>query len=243
MPNVPMAGFACDWSVLTEVSRVILSLFRLSASEHHSDGILCTDDAVNVLDFRVPTGIGKKFPTLDEDTQSIFADGDAVYSGAISYKARILDDGATTVMQPQSILNHWSIRQGKLMNVYSLPLSNCHTAQLPITQVWGSSDTIMAANGNGLFVMEPARQYSSGQVISNVRCILGPDELDNPTFDFASSCVLLISRQRPAQWGHWPWIHSSTHPSVLHLLKTFSIFDWWNAWPEYCSFIAFADLS
>ncbi|XP_024365738.1 KIN14B-interacting protein At4g14310 isoform X2 [Physcomitrium patens] len=177
---------------------------RLSASEHHSDGILCTDDAVNVLDFRVPTGIGKKFPTLDEDTQSIFADGDAVYSGAISYKARILDDGATTVMQPQSILNHWSIRQGKLMNVYSLPLSNCHTAQLPITQVWGSSDTIMAANGNGLFVMEPARQYSSGQVISNVRCILGPDELDNPTFDFASSCVLLISRQRPAQWGHWP---------------------------------------
>ncbi len=170
--------------------RLIFSFMcRLSSSDHHSDGILCTNDAVNVLDFRVPTGIAKKFPTLGEETQSIFADGDAVYSGATSYKTRVLGDGTTRLM---------------LMNVYSLPQSNSHSSHLSITQVWGSSDTIMATNGNGLFVFEPARRHSSGQEIANVRDVLGPDDLDTPTFDFASSRVLLISRDRPAMWCHWP---------------------------------------
>ncbi|XP_024399098.1 uncharacterized protein [Physcomitrium patens] len=175
---------------------------RLSSSDHHSDGTLCTNEAVNVLDFRVPTGIAKKFPTLDEETQSIYADGDAVYSGALTYESRTLGDG-TRVLQPHCRLSQWSMRQGKLMNVYSLPHSNSYASQLSISQVWGSSDTIMAANGNGLFVFEPARRHS-GQGISNVRDVLGPDDLRNPTFDFASSRVLLVSRNRPAMWSHWP---------------------------------------
>ena len=182
----------------------VLFICRLSSSDHHSDGILCTNEALNVLDFRVPTGIAKKFPTLGEETQSIFADGDAVYSGATSYKTRGLGDGTTRLMQPQCRINQWSIRQGKLMNVYSLPQSNSHSSHLSITQVWGSSDTIMAANGNGLFVFEPARRHSSGQEIANVRDVLGSDDLDTPTFDYASSRVLLISRDRPAMWCHWP---------------------------------------
>lgn len=177
---------------------------RLSSSDHHSDGILCTNEAVNVLDFRVPTGIAKKFPTLGEEAQSVFADGDGVYTGATSFKIRGLGDGTTRSLQPQCRLNQWSIRQGKLMNVYSFPQSNSHSSHLSITQVWGSSDTIMASNGNGLFVFEPARRQSSGQEIASVRDVLGSDDLENPTFDYASSRVLLISRDRPAMWCHWP---------------------------------------
>lgn len=174
---------------------------RLSSSDHHSDGILCTNEAVNVLDFRVPTGIAKKFPTLGEETQSIFADGDGVYTGTTSYKSsRVQGDGT----RAQCRLNQWSIRQGKLMNVYSFPQTNSHSSRLAITQVWGSSDTIMASNGNGLFVFEPARRQSSGQEIASVRDVLGSEDLENPTFDFASSRVLLVSRDRPATWCHWP---------------------------------------
>jgi len=158
---------------------------------------------VNVLDFRVPTGIAKKFLTLGEDTQSVFADGDGVYTGATSYKTRGQGDGTTRLLQPQCKLNQWSIRQGKLINVYAFPPSDSHSHS-SITQVWGSSDTIMASNGNGLFLFEPARRQSSGQEIASVREVLGADDLENPTFDYASSRVLLISRDRPAMWCHWP---------------------------------------
>lgn len=101
---------------------------RLSSSDHHSDGILCTNEAVNVLDFRVPTGIAKKFPTLGEETQSIFADGDGVYTGTTSYKSsRVQGDGT----RAQCRLNQWSIRQGKLMNVYSFPRRTLTRLALP----------------------------------------------------------------------------------------------------------------
>lgn len=177
---------------------------RLSSSEHHSDGVLCTNEAINILDFRVPTGIAMKIPTFGEETHSVFANGDAVFAGVTRVKTKLQPDGDSKQTYTQCSVNQWSIRQGKPMNVYALPESSSHSSHLSITQVWGSSEAVMAVNGNGLFVFDGESTHASGQESVIVRDVIGSNDLNNPKFDFVGSRVLLVSRDRPATWCHWP---------------------------------------
>lgn len=177
---------------------------RLSLSDHHSDGTLCTSDAVNVLDFRVPSGIGMRFPFLGEETHSIFANGDTVYTGTTSYKTKLQFDGTTKVIHAQCKVNQWSIRQGKAMNVYNLgESSSASCLDLSIAQVWGSSDNILAATENGLFLFDAANRHSISQEPINPRDVLVVEDLQSPQFDLMGSRVLLVSKDQPAMWCHW----------------------------------------
>lgn len=62
----------------------------------------------------------------------------------------------------------------------------------------------MGVNGMGLFVFDGVKDdesQSSTDCGSNVQCVrevIGPDDLYSPSFDYLSSCVLLVSRDRPA---------------------------------------------
>jgi hypothetical protein len=49
--------------------------------------------------------------------------------------------------------------------------------------------------------IQPTYSFDRGNTIG-VREAIGPDDLYCPTFDYSSSRVLLVSRDRPAQWRY-----------------------------------------
>jgi hypothetical protein len=165
--------------------------------------VLCTNKAVNVLDFRVPTGIAMKIPTFGEQIYSVFANGDMVLAGTGNIKTKTQTEvfsSSKENTQPsitQCKVNQWSIRQGKPMNVYTLPEMEGKSSKTSINQVWGDAQSVMALNGNGLYIFDVEQRMELQHVIC-------PDDLAFRTFDYATSHLLLISRDRPPLWCNWP---------------------------------------
>ncbi|CAN4120558.1 unnamed protein product [Withania somnifera] len=171
---------------------------RVSSSEvEGNDGIFCTSDSINVLDFRHPSGIGLKIPKIGANVQSAFARGDSLYLGCTTVKSAVK-------RQVSSQIQQFSLRKQRLCNTYVLPESNAHSHYMALTQVWGNSNLVMGVCGLGLFVFDTNKDdtlldQNNGQ---NLREAIGPDDLYSPSFDYLSSRVLLISRDRPAMWRY-----------------------------------------
>ncbi len=83
------------------------------------------------------------------------------------------------------------------MNVYTLPEMEGKSSKTSINQVWGDAQSVMALNGNGLYIFDVEQRMELQHVIC-------PDNLAFRTFDYATSRLLLISRDRPPLWCNWP---------------------------------------
>ncbi|KAJ6351406.1 hypothetical protein OIU78_007342 [Salix suchowensis] len=168
-----------------------------SAEAEGNDGVFCTQDSINVLDFRNPSGIGLKIPKICANVQSVFSRGDSIYIGCASTRLAGKKHSCSQVQ-------HFSMRKQRLVNTYSLPESNPHSA---ITQVWGNSNLVMGVCGLGLFAFDSlkddALQSLTGDAGSTqkVKDVIGSDDLYSPSFDYSSSRALLISRDRPALYA------------------------------------------
>ncbi|KAJ1281562.1 hypothetical protein BS78_04G314900 [Paspalum vaginatum] len=175
---------------------------RVSSSEvEGNDGVFSTQESVNVFDFRVPAGIGLKIARHGGTANSIFSRGDSVFIGSTEGRLQIKGGLRSRVQQ-------YSLKKGKLVATYELPEFNAHFHHSAITQVWGNSNLVMAACGMGLFAfdtfkedVQPTYSFDRGNTIG-VREAIGPDDLYCPTFDYLSSRVLLVSRDRPALWRY-----------------------------------------
>lgn len=175
---------------------------RVSSSEvEGNDGVFSTQESVNVFDFRVPAGIGLKIARHGGTANSIFSRGDSVFIGSTEGRLQIKGGLRSRVQQ-------YSLRKGKLVATYELPEFNAHIHHSAITQVWGDSNLVLATCGMGLFAfgtfkedMQPTYSFDRGNTIG-VREAIGPDDLYCPTFDYSSSRVLLVSRDRPAHWRY-----------------------------------------
>ncbi|CAI9268837.1 unnamed protein product [Lactuca saligna] len=183
---------------------------RVSSSEAEgNDGVFCTSDSINVLDFRNPSGIGIKIPKPTTTVHSIFSRGDSIYLGGSTATP-------PTARKPPSTaqIQHFSIRKQKLFTTYHLPESNstAHHHHKAITQVWGDSSLTMAVSGLGLFVFDALKEDGMRPLMSGgggdygggvkVRESVGPDNLYCPSFDYLGSRALVISRDRPAFWRY-----------------------------------------
>jgi hypothetical protein len=182
-----------------------MNTYRLSSSDQHNDGVLCTNEAVNVLDFRVPAGIAMKIPTFGEQVYSVFTNGDMVLAGTGNVKIKPQTEvlrGGTENVKPSVTtqcckVNQWSIREGKPMNVYALPEGEGKTSHAAINQVWGDARSVMALNEHGLYIFNA----DQGMELQDVICA---DNSALQTFDYANSRLLLVSRDRPPLWRNWP---------------------------------------
>ncbi|KAI7748029.1 hypothetical protein M8C21_028533, partial [Ambrosia artemisiifolia] len=171
-----------------------------SAEAEGNDGVFCTSDSINVLDFRHPSGIGLKIPKYGTTAHSAFSRGDSIYLGCSSSSSSARKPPSTAQIQ------QFSLRKQKLFTTYILPESNSHPHYKAITQVWGNSDVAMGVCGSGLFVFDALNDDGSKPLASDhasgdrIRETIGPDNLYSPTFDYMGSRALLISRDRPAYW-------------------------------------------
>ncbi|KAI3442109.1 uncharacterized protein J3R85_001706 [Psidium guajava] len=173
---------------------------RVSSSEAEgNDGIFCSADSINIMDFRHPSGVGLKIQKLGISVQSVFFRGDSIFLGCTSLKSVGKKLSCTQVQQ-------FSLRKQGLFSTYALPESNLHSDHTAITQVWGNSNLVMGVSGQGLFVFDAVRDEALHSLgcgsTQHVREVIGPDDLYSPSFDHLSSCALLISRDRPALWRH-----------------------------------------
>ncbi|KAL6635322.1 hypothetical protein ACP70R_027993 [Stipagrostis hirtigluma subsp. patula] len=175
---------------------------RVSSSEvEGNDGVFSTQESINIFDFRVPAGIGLKIARHGGTANSIFSRGDSVFIGSTEGRLQIKGGLRSRVQQ-------YSLRKGKLVATYELPEFNAHFHHSSITQVWGNSNLVLAACGMGLFAFDtfkedtqPTYSFDRGNTVG-VREAIGPDDLYCPTFDYSSSRVLLVSRDRPAHWRY-----------------------------------------
>ncbi|KAB1219295.1 hypothetical protein CJ030_MR3G001222 [Morella rubra] len=175
---------------------------RVSSSEAEgNDGVFCTPDSINVLDFRHPSGVGLKIPTLGVSVQSVSSRGDFIFLGCSTVRS-----GGRR--QPSSQVQRFSLRKQRLFSTYAMPESNAHFHCTAMTQVWGNSNLVMGVCGLGLFVFDALSDdllepftVDSGNM-QKVRDIIGPDDMYSPSFDYLSSRALIISRDRPAVWRH-----------------------------------------
>ncbi|XP_050216714.1 KIN14B-interacting protein At4g14310 [Mercurialis annua] len=176
---------------------------RVSSSEAEgNDGVFCTSDSINILDFRHPSGIGLKIPKVGGNVQSVFTRGDSVYIGCTNAKS----EGKKELY---SQVQKFSLRKQGVVSYYTMPESNAHPHHSAITQVWGNSDSVMGVCGLGLFVFDAvkddeAQSSAAGDscCTQNVKDVIGPNDLYSPSFDYMSSRVLIISRDRPALWSY-----------------------------------------
>ena len=167
-----------------------------SAEAEENDGVFCTPDSINVLDFRNPSGIGLKIPKIGVNVQSVFTRGDSIYIGCANTRF-------AGKKHPCPQVQHFSLRKQRLVNTYSLPESNSHSHHSAITQVWGNSNLVMGVCGLGLFAFDASKDDSPQSFTGStqkVKDVIGSDDLYSPCFDYLASCALLISRDRPALW-------------------------------------------
>lgn len=177
-------------------------LCRVSSSEvEGNDGVFCTPDSINVLDFRHPSGIGLKIPKVGVNVESVFSRGDSIYIGCTNLRS-------TGNNQSCSQIQQFSLRKQRLFSTYVIPESDAHYNFKALTQVWGNSSHVMGVCGLGLFVFDSlkddgmpcfAMDYGNTQ---NVKEIIGPDDMYSPSFDCSASRILLISRDRRALWRY-----------------------------------------
>ncbi|XP_008789429.2 LOW QUALITY PROTEIN: KIN14B-interacting protein At4g14310-like [Phoenix dactylifera] len=174
---------------------------RVSSAEvEGNDGVFCTQESVNVFDFRLPNGIGLKIPRHGAIGHSIFSRGDSIFIG--STEGRLPIKGG-----PRSRVQQYSLRKGKLAATYEFPEFNSHFHHTSITQVWGNTNLVMGICGMGLSVFDALKDeglqaFSMDQGNIGAKEIIGPDDLYCPTFDYLGSRVLVISRDRPAFWRY-----------------------------------------
>ncbi|KQJ95168.1 KIN14B-interacting protein At4g14310 [Brachypodium distachyon] len=176
---------------------------RVSSSEvEGNDGVFTTQESVNVFDFRVPSGIGLKMARHGGTANSVFSRGDSVFIGSTEGRLQIKGGLKPRVQQ-------YSLKKGKLVATYELPEFNAHIHHSSITQVWGNSNVVLAACGMGLFAFDTFNEEDIQQTYSfdrgntiGVREVIGSDDLYCPTFDYSSSRVLLVSKDRPAHWRY-----------------------------------------
>ncbi|KAJ0967558.1 hypothetical protein J5N97_024475 [Dioscorea zingiberensis] len=175
---------------------------RVSSSEAEGhDGVFCTQENVNVFDFRLPSGIGLKISRHGANGHSIFSRGDSIFIGSTEARLSVRSN-------LRSSLQQFSLRKGKLAATYALPDSNSHFHHSSITQVWGNSNVAMGISGMGLFVFDTLQDESKQSThidhgsIVQARETIGPDDLYRPTFDYSGSRTLIISRDRPAMWKY-----------------------------------------
>ncbi|XP_058203999.1 KIN14B-interacting protein At4g14310 isoform X2 [Rhododendron vialii] len=176
---------------------------RVSSSEAEgNDGVFCTPDSINVLDFRHPSGVGLKIPKLGVNATSVFSRGDSIFIGCNNARS-------SGMKQPCPQVQQFSLRKQKLFGTYSLPESNAHSHYTALTQVWGNPNHVMGVCGLGLFVFDASNDDGLQQSLSTdcsnlqkVKEVIGPDDLYSPSFDYSGSRVLLISRDRPALWRY-----------------------------------------
>ncbi|KAI0523951.1 hypothetical protein KFK09_003315 [Dendrobium nobile] len=167
---------------------------RASSTEvEGNDGVLCTQDGVNVFDFRIPSGVGLKISRHGGDGLSIFSRSDSIFLG--STEGRL----SARSSSPRSHIEHFSLRKGSLITTYMMPGFNSHYHHSSITQVWGNSDFVMGICGMGLFVFDALNDSGDTDVVKET---IGPDDLFRPTFDYMESRALVISRDRPAFWKY-----------------------------------------
>ncbi|KAI3676841.1 hypothetical protein L1987_86455 [Smallanthus sonchifolius] len=176
---------------------------RVSSSEAEgNDGVFCTSDSINILDFRHPSGIGLKIPKFGTTVHSVFSRGDSIYLGCGG------SSSAARKSQSTAQIQQFSLCKQKLFTTYILPEFNSHPHYKAITQVWGNSNVAMGVCGSGLFVFDALKDdglkpltndHGSGE---RVKETIGPDNLYCPSFDYMGSRALLISRDRPAYWKY-----------------------------------------
>ncbi|KAF6156214.1 hypothetical protein GIB67_030217 [Kingdonia uniflora] len=169
---------------------------RVSSSEvEGNDGVFCTEDTINVLDFRLPSGVGLKISKYGATVHSVFSRGDSIFLGC--------KDGRLALhKQVRSSVQQFSLRKGRLLSTYALPDSNAHAHCSAVSQVWGNSDLVAGVCGLGLFVFDASEDEFDNGKAHLVRDIIGPDDLYSPSFDYSSSRVLVISKDRPALWRY-----------------------------------------
>ncbi|XP_061994274.1 KIN14B-interacting protein At4g14310 [Rosa rugosa] len=172
-----------------------------SAEAEGNDGVFCTQDSINILDFRNPSGIGLKIPKLGVTAQSVFSRGDSIFLGCPNGRSGWKKQSSSQVQQ-------FSIRKQRLISTYALPESNAHSHHTAITQVWGNSNLVMGVCGLGLFVFDALKDdgvpsFTNDSGSNQKDCeVIGPDDLYAPSFDYMDSRALIISRDRPALWRH-----------------------------------------
>ncbi|KAK8939025.1 hypothetical protein KSP39_PZI010816 [Platanthera zijinensis] len=177
---------------------------RASSTEvEGNDGAFCTQESVNVLDFRIPSGVGLKMSRHGGNALSIFSIGDSILIGSTEGRLPVRSS-------PQSNIEYFSLRKGSIATTYRLPEFNSHYHHSSITQVWGNSSLAMGICGMGLYVFDAFKDEQGLSSSSNiyegnteaVKETIGPDDLFRPTFDYMESRVLVISRDRPAFWKY-----------------------------------------
>ncbi|CAA6662504.1 unnamed protein product [Spirodela intermedia] len=160
---------------------------RMSSSEvEGNDGAFCTHEEVNVIDLRLPSGVGLKIAKPGCTGESIFSRGDSIYLGC----TETTSPGGKVASS--SVLRQFSLRKGKLAASYPLPEANVHAHHSALTQVWGNANLVMGVCGMGLFVFDALRNDGGRR----------PNDLYCPSFDYLGSRVLVISRDRPAMCRH-----------------------------------------
>ncbi|RZC80206.1 hypothetical protein C5167_042782 [Papaver somniferum] len=177
---------------------------RRVSSVEGNDGVFCTQESICVLDFRLPSGVGLKVSKHGLNVQSISSRGDSIFLGCT-------DGQLSTVSgKAHSRIQQYSLRKGTILSTYALPESNSHFHYTAISQVWGNTNVVMGVCGLGLFVFDTLQQEegeSSSLAVDymktqQTRDVIGPNDLYSPSFDYSSSRVLVISRDRPAFWRY-----------------------------------------
>ncbi|KAG6517018.1 hypothetical protein ZIOFF_020395 [Zingiber officinale] len=174
---------------------------RVSYSEvEGNDGVFCCQESINVLDFRIPFGIGMKVSNHGGIGYSVFSRGDSIYVGSTGQ--RLCNKGC-----PQSLVQHYSLRKGKLITSYQLPEFNSKFLHSSLTQTWGNANNVMGIGEMGLFVFDSLQDEKSqafcsdhGNIVYAKETICPADLYFRPTFDYSGSRILVISRDRPASW-------------------------------------------
>ncbi|KAF8401949.1 hypothetical protein HHK36_012900 [Tetracentron sinense] len=175
---------------------------RISSSEAEgNDGVFCTQETINILDFRLPSGVGHKISKLGVDVHSIFTRGESIFVGCTNMKSAAKEQSRSQVQQ-------FSLHKGRLVSTYALPVSKTYSHYSDITQVWGNSNLVMGVCGLGLFVFDAFKddvmqsftvEQGSTQKVTD---IIGQDDMYSPSFDYLASRALVISKDRPALWRH-----------------------------------------
>ncbi|KAL6548295.1 hypothetical protein OROGR_008716 [Orobanche gracilis] len=171
---------------------------RVSSSEAEgNDGVFCTPDSINVLDFRQPSGIALKIPKTGVHAQSSFSRGDSIYIGCTNLTSSVKNQSSSSQIQ------QFSLRKQRLLSTYTLPESNAHHHFTALTQVWGNSSHVMGVCGIGLFVFDSLKDDSMDLgSTQSAKETVGPNDMYAPSFDYSASRVLIISRDRPACWRY-----------------------------------------
>ncbi|KAJ4775563.1 Transducin/WD40 repeat-like superfamily protein [Rhynchospora pubera] len=171
---------------------------RVSSSEAEgNDGVFSTQESINVLDFRVPTGTGLKVSRHGGVPVSIYSRGDSVFVGSTEDRLQLRSGR-------KSWVQHFSLRRGKLVASYELPVLNTDYRTGSVSQVWGNSNLVMGVCGKGLFVFDALKDsaYASSGMVEARETINTDADFQCPTFDYSGSRLLLVSRDRPALWRY-----------------------------------------